>query len=82
MKLNLKLNLKLKHLVLVLFFFHIYIFAQRLTLSPNAEVSVITVGPGTSLNDAFGHNAFRIKDQSVALYSNVFSLKIDFSIFR
>ena len=67
MKLNLKLNLKLKHLVLVLFFFQIHSFAQQITLSPNAEVSVITVGPGTSLNDAFGHNAFRIKDQSLGL---------------
>jgi hypothetical protein len=51
----------------VLFFFQIYSFAQQLTLSPNAEVSVITVGPGTSLNDAFGHNAFRVKDQSLGL---------------
>jgi hypothetical protein len=51
----------------VLFFFQIYSFAQQLTLSPNAEVSVITVGPGATLNDAFGHNAFRIKDQSLGL---------------
>ena len=41
--------------------------AQQITLSPNAEVSVITVGPGTSLNDAFGHNAFRIKDQTLGI---------------
>lgn len=69
MKLNLKLNLKLKlkHLVLVLFFFQNYSFAQQLTLSPNAEISVITVGPGTSLNDAFGHNAFRIKDPAYGI---------------
>ena len=32
-------------------------------LSPKAEVSVLTIGQGTSLNDAFGHNAFRIKDK-------------------
>ncbi len=32
------------------------------TLSPKAEISVLTVGPGNSLNDAFGHSAFRIKD--------------------
>ncbi|WP_298494630.1 DUF4105 domain-containing protein [uncultured Algibacter sp.] len=37
-------------------------FAQHNQLSPNAEISVLTVGPGTSLNDAFGHSAFRIKD--------------------
>jgi hypothetical protein len=33
------------------------------TLSPNAEISVLTIGQGSSLNDAFGHNGFRIKDQ-------------------
>ncbi|MGC1205676.1 MAG: DUF4105 domain-containing protein [Flavobacteriaceae bacterium] len=36
--------------------------AQQNILSDNAEVSVLTIGPGRSLNDAFGHNAFRIKD--------------------
>src|SRR5210317_404518 len=43
------------------------IHAQQITLSPDAEISVITVGPGTSLNDAFGHNAFRIKDTALGL---------------
>jgi len=38
-----------------------------LQLSPKAEISVLTFGPGTSLNDAFGHNAFRIKDQGIDL---------------
>ncbi|MFV9550639.1 DUF4105 domain-containing protein [Algibacter sp. PT7-4] len=37
-------------------------FSQHNQLSSNAEISVLTVGPGTSLNDAFGHSAFRIKD--------------------
>ena len=37
---------------------------QQLTLSENAEVSVLTFGPGKSLNDSFGHNAFRIKDKN------------------
>ncbi len=36
--------------------------AQQDMLSPQAEISVLTIGPGTSLNDAFGHNSFRIKD--------------------
>lgn len=35
---------------------------QQNILSPEAEISVFTIGPGRSLNDAFGHNAFRIKD--------------------
>jgi hypothetical protein len=38
--------------------------SQQINLSPNAEVSILTIGPGKSLNDAFGHNAFRIKDKS------------------
>lgn len=42
-------------------------YSQQFPLSPNAEVSVLTVGPGESLNDAFGHNAFRIKDSQRGL---------------
>ncbi|MGA1227185.1 MAG: DUF4105 domain-containing protein [Tamlana sp.] len=38
------------------------VFAQQNQLSNQAEVSILTVGPGKSLNDSFGHNAFRIKD--------------------
>ncbi|MFV0541215.1 MAG: DUF4105 domain-containing protein [Aestuariibaculum sp.] len=37
-------------------------FSQESILSEKAEISVLTIGPGVSLNDAFGHNAFRIKD--------------------
>ena len=48
-----------------LFLFFVIVFSitnAQNTLSTQAEISVITIGPGTSLNDAFGHNAFRIKD--------------------
>lgn len=38
------------------------IVGQTLQLSQFAEISVLTVGPGASLNDAFGHSAFRVKD--------------------
>lgn len=38
--------------------------SQTYTLSHDTTVSVLTISPGTSLNDAFGHNAFRIKDPS------------------
>ncbi len=38
--------------------------AQQFQLTENAEVSILTLGPGTELNDAFGHSAFRIKDTS------------------
>ncbi|WP_111684019.1 lipoprotein N-acyltransferase Lnb domain-containing protein [Winogradskyella tangerina] len=42
-------------------------FSQQRSLTENAEVSVLTFGPGTSLNDAFGHNAFRIKDEDQSI---------------
>ncbi len=38
-------------------------FAVQLQLSEDVTVSVLTIGPGESLNDAFGHNAFRIQDR-------------------
>ena len=34
----------------------------QLQLTIESEISILTIGPGTSLNDAFGHNAIRIKD--------------------
>jgi len=33
-------------------------------LSDSAEISVLTIGPGTSLNDSFGHSGFRIQDEA------------------
>ena len=47
------------------FFFIILLTSHWITgqiLSPNSEISVLTIGPGTSLNDAFGHSIFRIND--------------------
>ncbi len=41
--------------------------AQFGRLSEQAEVSIITVGPGANLYDCFGHSAFRIKDPSKGL---------------
>ncbi len=35
---------------------------RAITLSNNAEISVITCGPGTELYTAFGHSAFRVRD--------------------
>ena len=50
----------------LLFLFFILSFevsvAQSQELSSKAEISILTIGPGSSLNDAFGHNAIRIKD--------------------
>lgn len=40
---------------------------QQITLSDNTEISVLTIGSGESLNDAFGHSAFRISDPAFGL---------------
>ncbi|WGD34857.1 DUF4105 domain-containing protein [Olleya sp. YS] len=52
-------------LVLRLFFLFLVStsFSQTLPLSEDSTVSVITFGPGSNLNDAFGHNAIRIKSR-------------------
>lgn len=41
--------------------------AKYPTLSEEAEVSLITVGPGPSLVDCFGHSAFRVVDPTMNL---------------
>ncbi|WP_053972507.1 DUF4105 domain-containing protein [Mangrovimonas sp. ST2L15] len=56
----------LKKLLVSIFFVPLLAFSQEI-LSPEAEISVLTVGPGNNLNDAFGHNAFRVKDPSQGL---------------
>ncbi len=38
--------------------------AQYFSLSEDAEVSILTIGPGAQLYDKFGHSAFRIKDEN------------------
>lgn len=38
--------------------------AQQLRLSDDAEISILTIGPGANLYDKFGHSAFRIKDDN------------------
>ncbi len=46
--------------------------AQANMLSNTAEISVLTIGAGSSLNDAFGHSAFRVKDPTKG-YDMVFN---------
>jgi hypothetical protein len=38
------------------------VISQQYQLSSRAEIAVLTVGQGESLNDAFGHNGFRVTD--------------------
>lgn len=51
-----------KLLFLFLFLLVEIISAQQNVLSEQAEISILTIGPGSSLNDSFGHSAFRIQD--------------------
>ena len=56
--------MKLKLSFFLFLFVYVFSFGQQLQLTEEAEVSVLTIGPGESLNDAFGHNAFRIQDKN------------------
>lgn len=51
-----------RFLLLALAFCFQSVYGQQ--LSSQAEISVLTIGPGASLNDAFGHNVFRIRDRA------------------
>lgn len=52
-------------LLLLVFLLSFSGFAQNNStrLSNDAEINLITIGPGQVLNDAFGHNAVQVKDQ-------------------
>ena len=58
------MKLKLSILLALITFFN---FSQQLQLSPQAEISVLTIGQGTNLNDAFGHSAYRIRDKAQSI---------------
>ena len=60
-------NMKLKLSFFIVLFAITSAYAQLNQLSSDAEISVITIGPGESLNDAFGHNGFRIKDNNLGI---------------
>ncbi len=52
-----------KHLLFILLILcSITVEAQHFKLSEDAEISIITVGPGSNLVDSFGHSAIRVKD--------------------
>lgn len=38
------------------------VFSQSLSISEEAEISILTIGPGEGLVDKFGHTAIRVKD--------------------
>lgn len=56
----------MKTKLLVLFFFiTLNINAQARQLSQQAEISVLTIGPGNGFVDSFGHSGFRVKDHNI-----------------
>lgn len=57
----------MKTLIFTFFLFTNISIAQEQLLSEKSQISVLTVGPGTALNDAFGHTAFRIKDELLGI---------------
>ncbi len=64
---------KLFFIILLIFSCH-FSFSQHKQLSPLAEVSIITAGPGKVLYEGFGHSTIRIKD-------NDFDLAYNYGIF-
>ena len=35
---------------------------EHIQLTPNTQISVLTIAPGNELVDSFGHSAFRVRD--------------------
>ncbi|PKA82102.1 uncharacterized protein DUF4105 [Ulvibacter sp. MAR_2010_11] len=52
---------------LFLLFVSIELKAQYIPISEEAEVSILTIGPGAQLYDKFGHSAYRVKDETTGL---------------
>ena len=53
---------KIINLVLLFYTLNVYNLSAQ-TLSPEAEISVLTLGPGkTELYSAYGHSAIRVND--------------------
>ena len=51
--------------VLVLIFFSINIYANELENKNRYKMSIMSIGEGASLVDAFGHTAIRVKDEEL-----------------
>lgn len=61
---------RMKNVFLLVFLFISSVgFTQDklITLSNDATISLITIGPGSVLNDAFGHNAIHVLDKQLGL---------------
>ena len=60
------MQLKIRFL-LVLIGFSFMTFSQEIELSPKAQISIITCGPGQELYSTFGHSAFRLQDPELGI---------------
>lgn len=57
-----------KHLSIIVFLFAFQLsFGQYKQLSPTAEISIITAGPGEFLYEGFGHSTIRVQDKNLEL---------------
>ena len=51
-----------KRIFLLIFILKFSIGFSQFQLSENAEISIVSIGPGKELYDSFGHSAFRVTD--------------------
>ena len=51
-----------KNIIILLFIAVTSTVTAQLQLSEESKISVLTLGPGYVLNDAFGHSAIRVND--------------------
>jgi len=54
--------MKKNYLLFLFILLNLPAFAQYVSLSEKAEISILTIGPGDNLYDKFGHSAFRVYD--------------------
>lgn len=54
-----------KQLTFLLLLFCVLLHAQNNLTYQNTQISILTIGPGKSLNDAFGHNGIRVKTNAI-----------------
>lgn len=59
-------------IILSLFILSSFLSGKAFTLSPNAEISILTCSPGSGLYSLFGHTAIRVQDSS-ANFDQVFN---------
>lgn len=62
-----KMRMKNTKILFFLLCLPLLVLGQNIQLSPQAEISIITCGPGEELYSSFGHSAFRVNDPVLKL---------------